>query len=181
MPCSLGEWEGILAAAISVWKMQGVVSHSYFSRWYLFQNPFLWLLRKFFEVLQKFILNFCLKTLHLWKMITARSQNIKHHSFAGNLSAKQFPCSGTTVVDLMGMKGGRPCDYRDDRHLDSVYPQLRGPGDSHDAHLEAAGDPGPLPVCRRHLRQWRAPPSPTHRGWRGGGLPNIASGAPNPW
>lgn len=102
MPCSLGEWEGILAAAISVWKMQGVVSHSYFSRWYLFQNPFLWLLRKFFEVLQKFILNFCLKTLHLWKMITARSQNIKHHSFAGNLSAKQFPCSGTTVVDLMG-------------------------------------------------------------------------------
>uniref|UniRef100_M3XQ37 Coiled-coil alpha-helical rod protein 1 n=1 Tax=Mustela putorius furo TaxID=9669 RepID=M3XQ37_MUSPF len=82
---------------------------------------------------------------------------------------------------IRGMKGGRPCDYRDDRHLDSVYPQLRGPGDSHDAHLEAAGDPGPLPVCRRHLRQWRAPPSPTHRGWRGGGLPNIASGAPNPW
>lgn len=35
------------------------------------------------------------------------------------------------------------------RHLDSAHPQLWGPGDSHGAQLEAAGDPGPFSVCRR--------------------------------
>lgn len=64
------------------------------SRWHLFQKPFLRLLGKVFEKLQVFfILYFCFKTLSVWKMTSAKSEEDETFTPSTGISARWCPSS----------------------------------------------------------------------------------------